>query len=130
MYVSRETWFFVLFLCVRFVHLFFLCVVCDDLTTQQILDLHGPMHLGCCVYFAQPDALKGSLVRTLKDVRPTIFFGVPRVSFHFGVRPCPLSRIIYICKPSVQSCECCIVRRLFRVQQRGGDSSQFDGGIL
>ncbi|CAM9669890.1 unnamed protein product [Scytosiphon promiscuus] len=45
----------------------------------QLLDLHAPMALGCSVWFAQPDALKGSLVKTLKEVRPTIFVGVPRV---------------------------------------------------
>jgi len=31
------------------------------------------------VYFAKPDALKGSIVDTLKAVKPTVFFGVPRV---------------------------------------------------
>jgi len=45
----------------------------------QMLDLHQPLETGCQVYFAQPDALKGSLGNTLKEVRPTIFFGVPRV---------------------------------------------------
>ncbi|CAB1117569.1 unnamed protein product [Ectocarpus sp. CCAP 1310/34] len=45
----------------------------------QILDMHGPMFLGCTVAFAQPDALKGSLVKTLREIRPTVFFGVPRV---------------------------------------------------
>lgn len=45
----------------------------------QMLDIHGPLHLAGTVYFAQPDALKGSLVQTLQDVRPTHFFGVPRV---------------------------------------------------
>lgn len=47
---------------------------------EQILDVHGPMTLGCTVAFAQPDALKGSLVKTLRMIRPTVFFGVPRVS--------------------------------------------------
>jgi long-chain-fatty-acid--CoA ligase ACSBG len=45
----------------------------------QMLDMHMPMQSGCQIYFAQPDALKGSLGATLKDVRPTTFFGVPRV---------------------------------------------------
>jgi long-chain-fatty-acid--CoA ligase ACSBG len=45
----------------------------------QMLDLHQPLETGCQIYFAQPDALKGSLGATLKEVRPTIMFGVPRV---------------------------------------------------
>ena len=45
----------------------------------QMLDMYCPMATGCQVWFAQPDALRGSLGATLKDVRPTIFFGVPRV---------------------------------------------------
>jgi long-chain-fatty-acid--CoA ligase ACSBG len=45
----------------------------------QIIDLHVPMNLGACTYFCQPDALKGSLTVTMRDVKPTFFFGVPRV---------------------------------------------------
>jgi long-subunit acyl-CoA synthetase (AMP-forming) len=45
----------------------------------QILDLHCPLYSGTQMYFAQPDALKGSLGKTLVEVRPTAFFGVPRV---------------------------------------------------
>jgi long-chain-fatty-acid--CoA ligase ACSBG len=45
----------------------------------QMIDMHGPMKTGFQIYFAQPDALKGSLGATLKEVRPTAFFGVPRV---------------------------------------------------
>ena len=45
----------------------------------QIIDVHASMNLGCCIFFAQPDALKGSLGTTMKEVRPTFFFGVPRV---------------------------------------------------
>ena len=49
------------------------------------VDLIGPMTLtglfngSGCVWFARNDALKGSLGETLKQVRPTVFFGVPRV---------------------------------------------------
>jgi long-chain-fatty-acid--CoA ligase ACSBG len=45
----------------------------------QLIDIHIPMLLGACTYFCQPDALKGSLTVTMREVRPTIFFGVPRV---------------------------------------------------
>ena len=47
--------------------------------TAQMLDMHMPMFEGYQIYFAQPDALKGSLAATLREVRPTTFFGVPRV---------------------------------------------------
>ncbi|XP_065884226.1 long-chain-fatty-acid--CoA ligase ACSBG2-like [Dysidea avara] len=44
-----------------------------------VTDMFLVVPVGGTVYFAQPDALKGSLVVTLKEVRPTYFFGVPRV---------------------------------------------------
>jgi len=45
----------------------------------QLVDIFCVINLGCALYFCQPDALKGTLTVTLKDVRPTFFFGVPRV---------------------------------------------------
>ncbi len=45
----------------------------------QGTDCFLPVFLGASLFFARPDALKGTLNQTLKDVRPTIFFGVPRV---------------------------------------------------
>lgn len=45
----------------------------------QMLDIHVPLSCAGEVWFAAPDALKGSLVNTLKEVRPTHFLGVPRV---------------------------------------------------
>ena len=45
----------------------------------QMLDVYGPLALGGEVFFARPDALKGTLGQSLKKVRPTLFLGVPRV---------------------------------------------------
>ena len=45
----------------------------------QIVDLWAPMGSRATVYFADKMALKGSLLATLTEVRPTQFFGVPRV---------------------------------------------------
>ncbi|KAL2093224.1 hypothetical protein ACEWY4_010536 [Coilia grayii] len=45
----------------------------------QIYDLWTGIHWGELVYFAQPDALKGSLVATIREVRPSSHMGVPRV---------------------------------------------------
>ncbi|XP_069482545.1 long-chain-fatty-acid--CoA ligase ACSBG2-like [Ambystoma mexicanum] len=45
----------------------------------QYLDLWLPMCFGGTTYFAKPDALKGSLVDTLREVRPTQFLAVPRI---------------------------------------------------
>jgi len=45
----------------------------------QVLDMHGAMLGGYQLYFAQADALKGTLVNTMREARPTVFFGVPRV---------------------------------------------------
>lgn len=45
----------------------------------QVVDIYTTLTNAVTVYFAQPDALKGSLVETLKEVRPTRFLAVPRV---------------------------------------------------
>lgn len=43
------------------------------------VDLFSPINKGATTYFAQPDALKGSLAVTLREVQPHAFLGVPRV---------------------------------------------------
>uniref|UniRef100_A0A8B9LE99 long-chain-fatty-acid--CoA ligase n=1 Tax=Astyanax mexicanus TaxID=7994 RepID=A0A8B9LE99_ASTMX len=45
----------------------------------QVYDLWVSMKFAGTTHFAEPDALKGSLANTLRDVRPTSFLGVPRV---------------------------------------------------
>lgn len=45
----------------------------------QIVDIYTVMMVGGVVYFADKNALKGSLVNTLHEVRPTKFLAVPRV---------------------------------------------------
>eukprot|EP01135_Chromosphaera_perkinsii_P010621 Nk52_evm21s2192 gene=Nk52_evmTU21s2192 len=45
----------------------------------QMIDIHSNYTAATTIWFARPDALKGSLLATLQTVRPTIFFGVPRV---------------------------------------------------
>ena len=45
----------------------------------QILDIWTPIVNLSTVIFADKMALKGTLVQTLQDARPTSFFGVPRV---------------------------------------------------
>lgn len=46
----------------------------------QLQDIVASAIDGMHVCFAQPNALQGiSLIQTLQEVRPTIFFSVPRV---------------------------------------------------
>ncbi|QKF94735.1 long-chain fatty acid CoA synthetase [Fadolivirus algeromassiliense] len=45
----------------------------------QMIDMYMPLVNGGSTWFAKPTALKGTLVDTLKEARPTIFLGVPRV---------------------------------------------------
>lgn len=45
----------------------------------QLVDIYIVMTNAGCVYFADPNALKGTLIQTLQAVQPTKFLGVPRV---------------------------------------------------
>ncbi len=44
-----------------------------------MIDLYMNMGIAGTVAFADKNALKGTLVENLKEVRPTRFWGVPRV---------------------------------------------------
>lgn len=45
----------------------------------QIVDIYIATTCGAAIYFADKDALKGSLVKTMQEAQPTTFLGVPRV---------------------------------------------------
>ena len=51
---------------------------------EQMFTLHGPCTMGSCVYYAE-SILK--VADNLKEVRPTVFFGVPRIweKFHAAI---------------------------------------------
>jgi long-chain-fatty-acid--CoA ligase ACSBG len=53
----------------------------------QMLDIYLPIACLSTVWFADKDALKSTLTNTIKEVRPTIFAGVPRVweKIHEGI---------------------------------------------
>lgn len=60
-------------------------VVCDVLFREfQAIDLILGVYAATTIYFADKNALKGSLLKTLVVVQPTLFLGVPRVweKFH------------------------------------------------
>jgi long-chain-fatty-acid--CoA ligase ACSBG len=45
----------------------------------QFSDIVNSLIEGTHVYFAEPTALQGTLIQTLQEVRPKLFFSVPRV---------------------------------------------------
>ncbi|XP_029772319.1 long-chain-fatty-acid--CoA ligase ACSBG2-like [Suricata suricatta] len=45
----------------------------------QLLDMWITISVAGTLYFAQSDALRGSLINTLREVKPTVFYGVPWV---------------------------------------------------
>lgn len=45
----------------------------------QCMDIFLPISVAAQVFFADRNALKGTLIKTLKIARPTRFLGVPRV---------------------------------------------------
>jgi long-chain-fatty-acid--CoA ligase ACSBG len=60
----------------------------DDITVSylplshiaaQMLDIALPITFGSSIAFADANALRGTLADTLREIRPTLFLGVPRV---------------------------------------------------
>lgn len=45
----------------------------------QMADIYCPLTCSATVYFADKNALKGTLIETLKEIKPTKFLAVPRV---------------------------------------------------
>lgn len=69
----------------------------------QVIDIYAMLILGSCTYFCQPDALKGSLTVTMKDVRPTFFFAVPRVWEKISEKMVQLGREVTGIKKSIST---------------------------
>uniref|UniRef100_A0A1A9ZH60 long-chain-fatty-acid--CoA ligase n=1 Tax=Glossina pallidipes TaxID=7398 RepID=A0A1A9ZH60_GLOPL len=46
---------------------------------SQITDVFSSLEVGACVYIAAPNSLRGSFLLTIKQVKPTQIFGVPRI---------------------------------------------------
>jgi long-chain-fatty-acid--CoA ligase ACSBG len=42
-------------------------------------DIYCPLTCSATVYFADKNALKGTLIETMKEIKPTKFLAVPRV---------------------------------------------------
>jgi len=90
----------------------------------QLIDLYAGIDLGLCTYFAQPDALKGTLTVTLKDVRPTIFFGVPRVWEKMAEFMQGMARDITGVKKTMSTWAKSCGKKHLENAQFGGDSSK------
>ena len=89
----------------------------------QVLDVWLPIATAGTCWFAQPDALKGSLLQTMKEVHPTIFLGVPRcVCVSACVRAClcvcvcvRVHACVPVCVPAFV-CKCVCVRAFMCVR--------------
>jgi long-chain-fatty-acid--CoA ligase ACSBG len=46
---------------------------------SQMIDIFFAISCGGTVWFAMPDAFKGSLIDTLRHAKPSFFIGVPQV---------------------------------------------------
>lgn len=46
---------------------------------SQVFEIFMGLEMGAAIYFADRDAMKGTLCKTFAEVRPTCVFGVPRI---------------------------------------------------
>ncbi|CAK9293884.1 unnamed protein product [Gordionus sp. m RMFG-2023] len=61
----------------------------------QITDMYVTIESASSIWFAQPDAMKGSLLKTLIEVKPTIFMGVPRLWEKFADKLISMNKSLY-----------------------------------
>jgi long-chain-fatty-acid--CoA ligase ACSBG len=54
------------------------------------------MRCQSATYFADKNALKGTLTDTLKEVQPTLFFGVPRVWEKIQEKMVAIGKVFFI----------------------------------
>jgi long-chain-fatty-acid--CoA ligase ACSBG len=72
----------------------------------QMIDMHCMMVIGGCAYFAQAGALKGSLTASMREIKPTFFFGVPRVwrRWYRWVVPARISKVYRYLSQGLRRC--------------------------
>ncbi|CAK9293881.1 unnamed protein product [Gordionus sp. m RMFG-2023] len=61
----------------------------------QIFDIYTVMESASSTWFAKPDALNGCLLKTLNEVKPTMFIGVPRQWEKFADKLISTNKSIY-----------------------------------
>lgn len=86
----------------------------------QIIDNFCPMYLAACTYFAQPDALKGSLTKTLKVYFTWMFklkCGIFMNKFFLLILNLLLLLLLWLCSGSPAYC---VLRRPSRVGEDSG----------
>ncbi|XP_055388941.1 very long-chain-fatty-acid--CoA ligase bubblegum [Condylostylus longicornis] len=90
----------------------------------QVLDFYVTLANAACTWFADRDALKGTLVKTLQDARPTIFLGVPRVYEKFQEKIASVSLQSSMLKKMVASWGKNVILRHYMTELTTGKSNE------